>query len=63
MREREKFMNERVKEMDTLLLRKKTKGSGCGSVGKAVAYNTVDLRFESCHRQFFLPSSALKRRK
>ena len=56
-------MNERVKEMDTLLLRKKTKGSGCGSVGKAVAYNTVDLRFESCHRQFFLPSSALKRRK
>ena len=29
-------------------------GSGCGSVGRAVASDTRDLRFESCHRQTFL---------
>ena len=26
-------------------------GSGCGSVGRAIASNTRDPRFESCHQQ------------
>ena len=29
-------------------------GNGCGSVGRAVAYNTRDLRFKSSHRQIFM---------
>ena len=29
-------------------------GSGGGSVGRAVASNTRDPRFESCHRQNFI---------
>ena len=29
-------------------------GSGCGSVGRAVASNTRDPRFESRHRQSFI---------
>ena len=28
-------------------------GSGCGSVGRAVAFDTRDLRFESSHRRIF----------
>ena len=28
-------------------------GSGCGAVGKAVAYNSWDTRFESSHRQIY----------
>ena len=30
------------------------KGSGCGSVGKAVASNTRGLRFESSHLQILM---------
>ena len=30
------------------------KGSGCGSVGRAVAFDTRDLRFESSHQQIFI---------
>ena len=29
-------------------------GSGCGSVGRAVASNARGLRFESSHRQTFI---------
>ena len=29
-------------------------GSGCGSVGRAVAFNTSDPRFDSRHRQKFI---------
>ena len=29
-------------------------GSGCGSVGRAVAYDTRGPRFESSHRQKFI---------
>ena len=29
-------------------------GSGCGSVGRAVAYNTRGLRFDSSHWQNFI---------
>ena len=29
-------------------------GSGCGSVGRAVASNTRGPRFESSHRQIFI---------
>ena len=29
-------------------------GSGCGSVGRAVASNTKGLQFESSHRQKFI---------
>ena len=29
-------------------------GSGCGSVGRAVAYDTRDLQFKSRHRQNFI---------
>ena len=32
---------------------KSEEGSGCGSVGRAVASNTKGLRFESSHRQKF----------
>ena len=44
-------------------------GSGCGSVGRAVAYDAKGLRFESSHRQTFiikninLMSTVLKRQK
>ena len=38
--------------------------SGCGAVGRVVASNTRDLRFESSHRQkLYLQSTVLKRRK
>ena len=39
--------------IDTALLDKKQlqRGSGGGSVGKAVASYTRDLRFKTCHRQ------------
>ena len=30
------------------------KGSGCGAVGRAVAYDTRGPRFESSHRQLLL---------
>ena len=29
-------------------------GSGCGSVGRAVAFNTKGPRFDSSHRQNFI---------
>ena len=29
-------------------------GSGCGSVGKAVAFDTRGLQFESSHQQKFI---------
>ena len=29
-------------------------GSGCGAVGRAVAYNTRGPRFDSSHRQLLL---------
>ena len=35
----------------------------CGAVGRAVASNTSDLRFEFSHRQYYLLSTVLKRRK
>ena len=39
-------------------------GSGCGSVGRAVASDTRGPRFESSHRQnLFVTSTVLKRRK
>ena len=42
-------------------------GSGCGSVGRAVASNSRVLQFESCHWQKLimniLLSTVLKRRK
>ena len=43
-------------------------GSGCGSVGRAVASNTIGPRFESSHRQKFIEhlftvNCVLKRRK
>ena len=43
-------------------------GSGCGSVGRAVAYETRGPQFESSHRQTFISdiwvlSTVLKRRK
>ena len=31
-----------------------TSGSGCGSVGRAVAFDTRGLRFDSSHRQNFI---------
>ena len=31
-----------------------SKGSGCGSVGRAVAFDTRDPRFESSHWQKFI---------
>ena len=33
--------------------------SGCGAVGRVVAYTTRDLRFESIHQQFDLLSTVL----
>ena len=38
-------------------------GSGCGAVGRVVASNTRDPRFESSQRQYYLLSTVLKRRK
>ena len=46
-------------------------GSGCGSVGRAVAFNTRGPQFDSSHRQNFIEhclltcllSTVLKRRK
>ena len=35
-------------------------GSGCGAVGRVVASNTRDPRFESSHRQYYLLSTLLK---
>ena len=35
-------------------------GSGCDAVGRAVTSDARDLRFESCHRQFYLLSTVLK---
>ena len=37
--------------------------SGCGAVGRVVASNTRDPRFESSQRQYYLLSTVLKRRK
>ena len=33
------------------MVKKRTVGSGCGSIGTAVASNTRDPQFESCNRQ------------
>ena len=38
-------------------------GSGCGSVGRVVASDTRDPRFESSHRLIYLLLAVLKRRK
>ena len=38
-------------------------GSGCGSVGRAIASNTRDLQFESQHWQNLSINVQLKRRK
>ena len=35
-------------------------GNGCGAVGRVVASDTRDPRFESSHWQYFLLSTALK---
>ena len=37
-----------------------TWGSGCDSVGRAVASNARNRRFESSHRQFILQSTVIK---
>ena len=37
-----------------LKVKNEAKGSGCGSVGRAVASDTRDPRFESIHRQKFI---------
>ena len=41
-------------EKELNLTKVKTKGSGCGAVGRAVAYDTRGPRFESSHRQLLL---------
>ena len=38
---------------------KKKKGSGCGSVGRAVAFDARGSRFESNYRQTFISDSYL----
>ena len=35
-------------------------GSGCGAVGRAVTSDTIDLRLESSHEQFYLLFTVLK---
>ena len=37
-------------------------GNGCGAVGRAVASDNRDPRFESSHWQFYLLSTDLKNR-
>ena len=41
-------------------LKFKSPGSGYGAVGRAVASNTRDPRFESSHRQYYILSTQLK---
>ena len=35
------------------------KGNGCGTVGRAAAFDTIDPQFESSHWQFYLLQSVL----
>ena len=44
--------NKRIRGWAMLI--KRLKGSGCGSVGRAVAFNTRGPRFVSSHRQNFI---------
>ena len=52
------------KDSITSLLIKEDNGSGCGTVGRAVASNTRGPRFKSSHQEnLYVPSTVLKRRK
>ena len=40
----------------------KVMSSGCGAVGREVAFDTRDPKFKSSHRQFYLLSTVLNRK-
>ena len=53
------FYAETINEFLHFPLKKKAGGSGCGSVGRAVASDTRGPRFESSHRQKFINTEHL----